>query len=387
MIMSERDLLMIPGPTNADPTVLRSLARPIISHVSETFAQIFKDTIMDLGRIFKTNGLILPLAGSGTLGAEVALANIIEPEDRVLAISGGYFAERLAEVAGTLGAKVDKLDMPWGSIIDPHDVEKKLSSANYKMLLVVHVDTSTGAVNPLKELGALTKAKNVLFVVDTVCSMAGMDVQVDGWGIDVCFTGSQKALAAPPGMAIVSFSSAALNARDRRKARMTTYYGDVKRWIPVLQDATRYFATAPVNMVYALHESCKMILDEGLEARYARHAKLASAFRAGLRAIGLKPLCEESIAAPTLTVAQYPAGVSDSQFRKTMAEQFGVVVAGGLGPLKERAFRTGHMGNVNINDIFATIGAIEGSLAEQHYDFKTGSGLAAVNQALAGKPR
>lgn len=374
---------MIPGPTNVDPFVLRSMCRPTISHTSGPFASIFKETMTGLGRIFKSNGLILPLAGSGTLGAEVALANLMEPGDRVLAISGGYFGDRLADVAAVLGAHVDRVEVPWGAAADPRYVESKLSAADYKAMLVVHVDTSTGAANPVKELGSVAKAKNVLFVVDAVCSLGGMDLQVNDWNIDVCFTGSQKALAVPPGLAIISFSSNALAARDQRKTPMGTYYGDIKRWEPILLDPTKYFATPAVNMIYALHESCEMIIAEGLDARFTRHAKLASAFRTGMRSIGLRLLCEEGVASSTLTVVHYPDGIRDVEFRKTMAEQYGVVVAGGLGPLKEKAFRVGHMGNVNRNDILATISAIEGSLAEQHFDFKPGAGVAAANRALA----
>jgi alanine-glyoxylate transaminase/serine-glyoxylate transaminase/serine-pyruvate transaminase len=381
-VMSERDLLMIPGPTNVDPIVLRSMARPTTSHTSATFANIFKKTMVNLARIFKTSGVILPLAGSGTLGAEVALANIIEPGDKVLAVSGGYFGDRFAEVASTLGAKVDKLEVAWGSAANKEDVERKFSSTPYKALLAVHVDTSTGVANPVEELGALAKAKGALFVLDTVCSMGGMDVQVDSWGIDVCFTGSQKALAIPPGMAVISFNSKALAVREKRKTPPTSYYGDVKRWMPVLQDPMKYFATPAVNMFYALHQSCKMILEEGLEERFMRHAKLASGFRAGLSAIGLRLLCEDSAASNTLTVAYYPDGVRDGEFRRAMAEDYGVVVAGGLGPLKEKAFRVGHMGNVNRNDVLSTLSAIEGSLEKQGYRFHRGSGVSAANQTF-----
>ena len=380
--MGERNLVMIPGPTNVDPTVLRSMAKPTVSHVSDSFVNITKETLDDLHQIFKTTGLILPLAGSGTLGLEVGLANIIEPNDRVLSISGGYFGDRIAEVASTLGANVDKLNLPWGTTPNLEEVERKLSSNDYKAMLVVHVDTSTGVANPAKELASLANQKNALFVLDTVCSMGGMDVQVDNWGIDVCLTGSQKALAIPPGMAIISFSPKALSARNQRKTPLRTYYGDIKCWEPVLQDPSKYFATPAVNMMYALHESCKMILSEGLEARFARHAKLASAFRSGLRAIGLRILCEEKVAANTLTVPYYPDSVKDGIFRKTMGEKYGIAVAGGLGPLREKAFRVGHMGNVNRNDILATISAIEGSLSEQNYEFKTGSGVAAANRTL-----
>ena len=381
--MDERALLMIPGPTNVSPLILGSLARPTLSHVSVDFANILKETLKDLGQLFGTIGLVLPLAGTGTLASEVALANILEPGDRVLAICGGYFGERLADVATTLGATVDNLQVPWGSAANPDEVRQKLSGASYKALLVVHVDTSTGAANPVKELAAIAQEKKVLFVVDAVCSLGGMDLQMDAWGIDVCFTGSQKALAIPPGLAIVAFGPSALKTRDKRKVPIGTYYGDLKRWAPIMEDPTKYFATHPVNMIYALHDSCKMILAEGLSKRFLRHSELASAFRAAMRAIGLRLLCDESVSCNTLTVSYYPEGVRDADFRKTMAGKYGIVVAGGLGPTSQKAFRVGHMGNVNRNDILATISAIEGSLAEQEYKFTHGAGVAAANRRLS----
>jgi alanine-glyoxylate transaminase/serine-glyoxylate transaminase/serine-pyruvate transaminase len=382
MSVNERKLLMIPGPTNVDPKVLRSMSRPTLSHVSGDFVDIMKQTLSDLGQIFKTKGVILPIAGSGTLGEEVALTNIIEPNDRVLCVSGGYFGDRLCEAAETVGANVDRFEIPWGETADPRQVERRLASADYKALLVVHVDTSTGAANPAKELAAITRSRGVLFVLDAVCSLGGIDIDMDGWGIDVCFTGSQKALAVPPGLAVVAFNQEALTTRASRKSPIRTYYGDIKRWQPVLEDPSRYFATPPVNMIYALSQSCKGILAEGLETRFARHARMASAFRAGLRAIGLRLLCREEWSANTMTVSYYPNGVDDATFRKVMTDRYGVVVAGGLGPLKGKAFRVGHMGNADSNDILATLSAIEGSLGSQHYEFKAGSGVAAANRVL-----
>ena len=381
--LSERNLLMIPGPTNVDPVVLRSLARPTISHVSPMFANLLRETIGDLRNILKTTGLVLPLAGSGTLGAEVALSNIIEPEDDVLAISGGYFGDRLAEIATTLGAHVDKLSLNWGSVADVATVEKKLSSKDYKALLVVHVDTSTGAANPVKDLGRVAKSKNILFLVDAVCSLGGMELDMDTWGIDACFTGSQKALAVPPGLTITAFGSRAIARREARKSRMGTYYGDLKRWAPIIEDPTKYFATHAVNMIYAMNQSCKMIMQEGLQRRFARHAQIASAFRSAMNAIGLKLLCEEKNAANTLTVVHYPDKAQDADFRKCMNEEFGIDIAGGLGPLKGTTFRVGHMGGVNRQDLLATVGAIEAALTEQAYTFAPGSGIAAALNRLS----
>jgi aspartate aminotransferase-like enzyme len=282
-----------------------------------------------------------------------------------------------------LGAKVDKLDVPWGSAAKIEDVEKKLASTPYKAMAAVHVDTSTGVANPAKELASLTKSREVLFILDTVCSMGGMDVRVDDWGINVCFTGSQKALASPPGMSVISFDSKAVGVREERKTSPSSYYGDLKRWQPILADPTKYFATHAVNMIYAIHEGCRMILEEGLGERFKRHARMAYSLRQGLRGIGLRLLCKDSVASNTLTVPYYPSGVRDAEFRKTMSEEYGVVIAGGLGPLKDKAFRVGHMGNVNRTDILATLGAIEGSLSKQQVKFRSGAGVSAANIALA----
>ena len=380
--MSDRDLLMIPGPTIVDPVVLRSMAKPTVSHTGSEFVEIMRETIGTLGKILQTSGVTLPIAGSGTLGSEVALANILEPEDRVLAICGGYFAGRVAEVAQTLGAVVDRLEVSWGSIVDVQEVQKRLSANRYKALLAVHVDTSTGALNRARELAAVAKSNGALFVLDAVCSLGGVELLMDSWGIDVCFSGSQKALAVPPGLAIVAFNQSAMKSRENRKTPMRTYYGDIKRWLPVVNDPANYFATPAVNMIYALHQSCRMIMAEGLQARYDRHAKLGSAFRAAMKAIGLQLLCKESESASTLTVTNYPNNVDDVQFRKNLAER-GVAIAGGLGPLKGKTFRVGHMGNINENDLASVTSAIEAALVAQRYKFTEGAGVAAVNRIYA----
>ena len=379
--MNERNLLMIPGPTNVDPSVLRSLSRPTLSHVSGEFATLLKETVKDLQKIFQTAGIVLPVAGTGTLASEIALANILEPEDRVLAISGGYFGDRLAEVATILGASVGKMQVSWGALPDVREVDRKLSADHYKAVLAVHVDTSTGAANPAQEIAATAKSHGVLFVLDAVCSLGGIELAMDAWGIDVCFAGSQKALAVPPGLAVVGFGASAVKTRENRNGPMATYYGDIKRWIPVLEDPTAYFATHPVNMIYALNRGCQMILEEGLGERFKRHARIANAFRSAMQSIGLTLLCRESDSANTMTVIYYPNGVDDLRFRKCLVDS-GIVVAGGLGPLKGKTFRVGHMGNVDKNDLLATISAIEKALSEQNHSFTHGAGVAAANRLL-----
>lgn len=372
---------MIPGPTNVDPSVLRSMSCPTLSHVSGDFAIILRGTIAGLEKIFQTHGVVLPVAGTGTLAAEIALANILEPGDRVLAISGGYFGDRLADVATVLGASIDMMQVQWGAVAEVREVERRMSANRYKAVLAVHVDTSTGALNPASQLAAAAKSNGALFVLDAVCSLGGVELAMDVWGMDVCFAGSQKALAVPPGLAIIAYSTSAMKVRENRKSPMTTYYGDIKRWAPVLQDPTTYFATHPVNLIYALNRSCEMILSEGLENRFKRHARFAKAFRAAMQSMGLKLLCKETESANTMTVTYYPSGIDDVRFRKFMAES-GIVVAGGLGPLKGKTFRVGHMGNIDKIDLLATVSAIEGALSAQNHNFTQGAGVAAANRLL-----
>jgi len=376
--MSERELLMIPGPTMVDPRVLRSLSKPTLSHVSPAFVDIFEETIENLKKIFMTKGDVFIICGSGTLATEMAVANIVEPGDKVLVVCNGFFGERFAEICARHRATVTRLDVEWGKVPEPQRIGEELTKDYYKALFVVHVDTSTGATNKIREIGNITSDFDTLFVVDTVCSLGGMEVRVDDWNIDICATGSQKAIAVPPGLALLAVSEKALKICEERKEPVDFYYGDFKNWIPVMKDPRQYFATPAVNMVYALNESLKMILAEGLENRFRRHEAIAKSFRAAIKSIGLDLVPDETVAANTLTVARYPDGVNDADFRNIMAKEFNVIVAGGLGPLKGKCFRVGHMGNVSAADITAT----EMTLQKLGYDVKPGTGLEEAERVL-----
>jgi len=374
---------MIPGPTNVDPSVLRALSKPTLSHVSPEFVEIFKQSINDLKRVFTTNGEVFIVSGSGTLAMEMAVANIIEPGDKILNTVSGVFGQRFVEIAKYHRAVPTVVEAPWGEAVKPSMVKDALQKNDYKAVTVVHVDTSTGVANPVKEIGAVVKNhSDAFYIVDTVCSLGGMDVRVDDWQIDICLTGSQKCLSVPPGLALLAVREEVVKFLEARENSIGFYYGDLKNWIPVMREPAKYFATPPVNMIYALSDALKLILEEELEKRFKRHHLLAEALRAALDALNLKTVADREYAADTITAIHYPENIEDQAFRDRM-KQLGVVVAGGLGPLKGRGFRIGHMGNINQNDIMSTIGAMEIILRNLGYRFERGAGLKAAQEKVS----
>lgn len=378
--MTERELLMIPGPTNVDPAVLRALSKPTLSHTSSEFAEIFKESLNNLKKVFTTNGEVFVVAGSGTLALEMAIANIVEPGDRILDVVTGFFGKYFVEMSKAHRAVPEVLEVPWGKSVKPNEVKEGLRKGDYKAVTVTHVETSTGVVNPIKEIGEVVKKySSAFFIVDTVCSLGGMEVRVDDWNIDVCVSGSQKCIGVPPGLAVLSVSNEVLEFSEKRKSQANLWYGDLKNWLPVMRDPTQYFATPAVNMIYALSEALKIMLSEGLDNRFRRHHILAEALRAAMDALRIKLVSARGCAADTVTAIYYPDNLEDGRFRSGM-KQRGIVVAPTLGPLKGKGFRVGHMGNVSQNDILSTIGAIEATLRDMGYQFSYGAGSAAAQE-------
>jgi aspartate aminotransferase-like enzyme len=380
--MIERELLMIPGPTNVDPRVLRAMCRPPLSHTSPEFAGIFKEALNNLKKVFMTESEVFVIAGSGTLALEMAIANIIEPGDKILNCVSGYFGNYFVEISRVFGAVPRVLEVEWGKAVKPKQVEEALKEDNYKAVTVTHVETSTGVFNPIKEIGEVVKKQSdAFYIVDTVSSLGGMEVRVDEWGIDVCASGSQKCIGVPPGLALIAVSQKTLEYLEKRKSKIGTWYGSFKNWLPIMRDPTKYFATPAVNMIYALNESLKIIIEEGLENRFRRHHVLAESFRAAIDALNLKLVAEKGNASNTVSAVYYPEKIEDNQFRSEM-KKCGIVVAATLGPLKGKGFRVGHMGNVNQNDIFSLITAIETSLKRLGHDVEMGTGIAAAQEKL-----
>ncbi len=386
--MSQRDLLMIPGPIEFDPAVMQAMAAHTPSHVSPEFVQIFGRALENLRKVFLAPPDSQPfvLAGSGTLAMDAAAANLIEPGDRVLQVNTGFFSDRFAAIAERYGGRVTHVRAPVGDVPSFDEIEQALSHDNYKVLLATQVDTSTGVKIDASPLGVLAREHGALSVVDGVCAAAGEEFCQDRWDIDVYLTASQKAIGVPPGLALLVASKEAMAAFAARKTPVASYYSDFASWLPIMQayEARKpaYFGTPAVNLVMALDVSLQQILDEGLEARCARHHKISAAFKAGMTAIGLKqvPLRPE-VQANSLTCPYYPEGVDAKLLGKVRAN--GVVLAGGLhAAIRDRYFRVGHMGVVNGNDILSTVGAVERGLAQSGYRFPMGAGAAAAQQIL-----
>lgn len=380
--MADRTLLMIPGPVEVDPEVLEAMARPPLSHMSAAFAAQMQEALAGLKEVFDApDGQPFLVAGSGTLAMEMALANLVEPGDRVVVVDTGYFAARMAELAEWLEAEVVRVTAEPGALPEDAQVEAALRGGA-KVLTLTHVDTSTGVVVPVERWASLAHRYGSLVVVDGVCAVGGQRFRQTAWEVDVALTGSQKALAVPPGLAIVVARPAALEAYRRRRTRTRSYYADWGKWLPVMEayQAGRpaYFATPAVNLVAALVASLRRIRAEGLEARWARHERIARAFRAGLQAMELELVPRDpSWAAVTLSVIYYPNGVDDRLLQEI--ERAGVTVAGAIHPaLRGRSFRVGHMGEIGLPALLQTLSAIEIALRRLGHPIAPGAGVAAA---------
>lgn len=387
--MKGRKLLMIPGPVEFTPEVLRAMGMPTTSHVAAPFVEAFGEALERLRRVFLCpSGQPFVLAGTGTLAMDSAAANLVEPGDRALVVNTGYFSDRFAAILERYGALVTQVAAPQvGDAPSLESIEAALSAGGCKLVTVTHVDTSTAVGFPaIAGLAALTRRAGALLLVDGVCSVAGEELRMEEWGVDLALTASQKAIGVPPGLALLLAGPRAMAAFARRRAPVGSYYSDWAQWLPIMQayEARRpaYFGTPPVNLIWALNVSLGQILEEGMEARFARHRALAGAFRAAVGALGLAQVpVREELAAATLTAPCYPEGVGASLLAHVGAA--GVLVAGGLHPqIKDRYFRVGHMGAVTPSDILATVGALEQGLARAGYRFEPGAGLAAAQRAL-----
>jgi alanine-glyoxylate transaminase / serine-glyoxylate transaminase / serine-pyruvate transaminase len=373
----DETLTMIPGPTPVHPRILAALARPTVSHVAAAFVEEFRSALRDFRTTCQsTTGQPFIVAGAGTLAMEIALVNVVAPGERVLVISHGYFGDRFAELAAAFGIECDLLQSPWGQAVAPSVVAERLSGGKYAAVTITHVDTATGTASPVKEYCELLRGRDALVVLDGVCATAGIDERFDEWGVDVLLTGAQKAISAPPGVALCLFSERAM-ARRRARSAVPAYYADILRWLPIMQDPGRYYSTPAVNEVVALATALRMVLEEGLTARFARHEQIARAVRAGLEAAGLALFTAPDCRAATLSVVLLPEGVADAPFRKEMASR-GIVIAGGLGPTAGKAFRLGHMGNIGAGEIVSTLGAIEESLRTLGAPVEKGAAIAAA---------
>lgn len=388
--MKNRSLLMIPGPIEFDPAVLSALGAPTTGHLAPNFIEAFGQALERTRTLFQcAEGQPFVLAGTGTLGMDTACANLVEAGDNALVVNTGYFGDRIGTILERYGAKVKHIRPAAGLHPSLAEVEAALKTGKFKVMTITHVDTSTGVLADVKGLAALGQHYGVLVVVDGVCSVAGEELAMDSWGVDVAFTASQKAVGVPPGLALLVVSPQAMAAFKARKTPVSSYYSDWTNWLPVMQayEARKaaYFGTPAVNLVFALNVSLGQILQEGLEARFARHIRISQAVKAGIAALGMGQVPQnDGIAAHTMTAPRFPAGVTGGDLLPAVSKA-GVTLAGGLHPdIKNEYFRIGHMGAVTQGDVLATLGAIESGLASCGYKFQMGAGLAAAQKVFSG---
>ncbi|MHC4947811.1 MAG: pyridoxal-phosphate-dependent aminotransferase family protein [Planctomycetota bacterium] len=337
-------VLLGPGPSDVPDRVLRALAAPTIGHLDPAYLKIMDDTRGMLRRVFRTaNEMTFAVSGTGSAGMEACVANLVEPGDEMIVCVNGVFGARMADVAQRYGAVVHVLEVPWGEVFEPERIEAALRAhPAVNVLGIVHAETSTGAHQPLEEISALVHDHGALLVVDAVTSLGGVDVRVDDWRIDACYSGTQKCLSCPPGLAPVTFSPDAMVAMDDRQAPVRSWYLDVSMLRAYWGAERVYHHTAPVNMTYALHEALRIVLEEGLDERIDRHRRNHELLRGGLEAMGLPYIPARSLT--TLNAVRVPDGVDDAAVRRFLLETYGIEVGAGLGPLKGRAWRIGLMG-------------------------------------------
>jgi len=376
--------LMGPGPSNVDPRVLKAMTMPLLGYLDPDFLGIMDKTMDMLRHLFQTkNTLTIPVSGTGTAGMEAAICNVIQEGDPVLVCVNGFFGQRMTDMVQRCGGKLITVEADWGRIIPPEKVKAALEKERPKVVAIVHAETSTGVLQPLEEIGQMVRERDALFLVDAVTSLAGAPVKVDEWGIDICYSGTQKCLGCPPGLSPITFSDRAMEIVRNRRSKVQVWYLDMSMIERYWGPERVYHHTAPVSMTYALHEALRLAHEEGLEKRFQRHSTNASAMAAGLQAMGLKLLAQEGYRAPMLTTVGIPDGIVDADVRKKLLNDYSIEIGGGLGDFKGKAWRVGLMGfSSTKRNVLFLLSALENILAEEGYSVKRGAGVAAANQVF-----
>ncbi|WP_456475657.1 pyridoxal-phosphate-dependent aminotransferase family protein [Candidatus Pyrohabitans sp.] len=373
--------LLIPGPVELDSEVLLAMARPLIGHRTPDFEEILVECWRILKEVYQTRNDVAIITGSGTSAMEAAVASVVKEGDEVISITGGKFGERMGEIAQAFGAKVKQVDVEWGNTFAIEEVEQAVAESNAVAITLTHNETSTGVVHNAEAVGKLAREYDLLFIVDGITSVGGDEVKTDKWGIDLCITGSQKCLAAPPGLGFVAVSERAWEAIEGNTGRRA-YYLDLAKYRKSLAKNTTPF-TPSVTLIYGLYEALRKIEEETPEARIARHRTLARATREAAKAMNLELFAAPECASNTVTSIKIPSGLGDDDVRGVLKREHGILVAGGQAQLKGKIFRIGHMGNVGFADLVQVLAALELVLRKAGHKLKLGEGVAAAEQVLA----
>jgi alanine-glyoxylate transaminase/serine-glyoxylate transaminase/serine-pyruvate transaminase len=377
--------LLGPGPSDVDPRVLAALAKPTVGHLDPYYLRIMDEMQTMLRQMFRTkNDLTFAISGTGSAGQEAAVANLVEPGDAVLVCVNGVFGMRLADMAERAGGEVTKIERPWGEVFNVAEVKEALGKARPKIVAIVMAETSTGAWQPVTEIAKVVHDAGALLILDTVTALGGIQVEIDQWQIDAVYSGTQKCLSCPPGLAPVSFSPAALAKIRSRKTKPRSWYLDVSLIANYWGGDRVYHHTAPINMTYALHEALRIVLEEGLDAAWERHRKNHEALAAGLAAIGIEFAAQEGHRLPQLNAVRIPASVDDLAVRKALLERFGIEIGAGLGAFKGKVWRIGLMGySSRPENVLKLLDALEQLLIEQRMSVDRSAATAAAMDVFA----
>ena len=380
-------VLMGAGPSSVHPRVLQAMTLPVVGHLDPAFFEVMDDVCSMLREVYHTsNFMTFPISSTGTGAMEAACANIIERGDTVVVCRNGYFGVRLADIAERCGAEVHMVDSPWGKAVDPDDLANELAKhPKVKAVGVVHAETSTGVLTPLPEIIKLVHSHGAVVIVDAVTSLGGHEIRVDDWDIDICYSATQKCLGAPPGLAPISLGSRAMEVINNRKTKVGSFYFSLQDLESYWSERRAYHHTAPISMTYALREALCMMMEEGLENRLRRHARVAAALRAGLEAMGMRLLAEPEYRLNPLTAVVVPDGIDDATVRGKLLNGYNIEIGGGLGELRGKVWRIGLMGDsARETNVFAVLSALEIILSGEGYEVAYGASLAAAQQAISG---
>lgn len=380
--------LLGPGPSEVHPRVLRAMATPLLGHLDPEFVAIMDETQDLLRYVFQTrNQMTMAISGTGSAGMEAMVVNLIEPGDKMLVCVKGYFGERLAEVARRAGAAVSIIERPYGEVFDPQEVRDAVRRERPKVVGIVHAETSTGAWQPIQEIAGIAHEHGALIAIDCVTSLGGVEVDIDGWNIDAAFSGTQKCLGGPPGLAPITFGPRALEVIKQRKHPIQSWYLDATKLGTYWGSERAYHHTAPISTNFAFREALALVVEEGLEARIARHKLNSDAFKAGVKAMGLSLCTAAGHELPQLTAVRVPDGIDDLTVRKRLLNEWGIEVGSGLGIFKGKAWRIGLMGygsrKANVTLLLA---ALETCLRDLGFKLQPGAGLSAAAACYASRP-
>ncbi|MGI8906454.1 MAG: pyridoxal-phosphate-dependent aminotransferase family protein [Candidatus Sumerlaeaceae bacterium] len=353
-------ILMGPGPSDVHPRILRAMATPLLGHLDPEFIVIMDEVKAMLQQVFRTkNALTFPVSATGSAGMETCLVNLLEPGDEAVVCVSGVFGTRMCDIVERCGAKLVRVDAQWGTAIDPSQVKQALGRCKPKLLAIVHAETSTGVLQPVEEISKLVHDAGALFVLDAVTSVGGVDVRIDDWGVDAVYSGTQKCLGAPPGLSPVSFSERAVEVISNRKTKVQSWYLDMNMVKNYWGNNRAYHHTAPITSVYALREALRIVLEEGLENRFARHRRNHELLCAGLQEIGFEYVVAPEIRLPQLNAVRIPAGLEDLPGRQKLLREYNIEIGGGLGDFAGKVWRIGLMGSGatanNVNVLLAAL--------------------------------